>query len=427
MYPRSLSSIANLGAIAVFALAPVAMLGASQSLGIFSGQQDVGTVLHAGSAQYDKAHDTYTVSGSGENMWFGMDDIHFVWKKVSGDVSLTSSIAILGTGGDPHRKAVLMIRQTLDGNSPQVDLAVHGVGLTSLQFRDAPGADMHEVQSNVSAPPTVRLEKRGDFFYAFVSGKDGKLQPSGASTKIEITGEFYIGIGVCAHNKDAVEKAVFSHVKLEPLSPATGKPVLLSALETVAVTSTDRRVEYVAAAHFEAPNWTRDGTAFIFNQEGTLRRLAVGSAEPVTIDTAPQIHCNNDHGLSPDGQMLAIRGEAMIVVAMDLGSGVNRHGLGAADGQTAEGALLIEDERRAVAGPVWRLKVRGRNVFDTTVSGSDSDGFQRAQQNGLSGRWRERFEFYMGEDGLLDRILVMRADADADVELAGDLHLCGGA
>src|ERR1035438_7175033 len=47
----------------------------------------------------------------------------------------------------------------------------------------------------------------------------------------------------------------------------------------------------------------------------------------------------------------------MIVVAMDLGSGVNRHGLGAADGQTAEGALLIEDERRAVAGPVWRLKV----------------------------------------------------------------------
>jgi dipeptidyl aminopeptidase/acylaminoacyl peptidase len=306
MYPRSLSSIANLGAIAVFALAPIAVLGASQPLGIFSGQQDVGTVLHAGSAQYDKAHDTYTVSGSGENMWFGMDDIHFVWKKVSGDVSLTSSIAILGTGGDPHRKAVLMIRQTLDGNSPQVDLAVHGVGLTSLQFRDAPGADMHEVQSNVSAPPTVRLEKRGDFFYAFVSGKDGKLQPSGASTKIEITGEFYIGIGVCAHNKDAVEKAVFSHVKLEPLSPATGKPVLLSALETVAVTSTDRRVEYVAAAHFEAPNWTRDGTAFIFNQEGTLRRLAVGSAEPVTIDTAPQIHCNNDHGLSPDGQMLAI-------------------------------------------------------------------------------------------------------------------------
>jgi dipeptidyl aminopeptidase/acylaminoacyl peptidase len=95
-------------------------------------------------------------------------------------------------------------------------------------------------------------------------------------------------------------------VKLEPLSPATEKPLLLSALETVAVTSTDRRVEYVAAAHFEAPNWTRDGSAFIFNQEGTLRRLAIGSAEPVTINTAPQIHCNNDHGLSPDGQMLAI-------------------------------------------------------------------------------------------------------------------------
>lgn len=308
MHVCSLLSIRNLAAVAAFALVPVAALGASQplGLGIFTGHQDVGTVLHAGAAQYDKAQDAYTISGSGENMWFGMDDFHFIWKKMSGDVALTSTIAMLGSGGNPHRKAVLMIRQSLDGNSAAVDLAVHGVGLTSLQFRDAAGANMHEIQSIVSAPATVRIEKRGDFFYAFVAGKDGKLKPSGASTKIVITGDFYIGIGVCAHDKDAVEKAVFSHVKLEQLVPATGKPVLLSTLESVAVSSTDRRVEYVAAAHFEAPNWTRDGAAFIFNQEGTLRRLTLGSDKPVTIDTAPQIHCNNDHGLSPDGQWLAV-------------------------------------------------------------------------------------------------------------------------
>ena len=106
---------------------------------IFEGQQDVGTVLHPGSAQYDGASGTYTVSGSGENMWFATDDFHFVWAKVSGDVALTADIAILGSGGDPHRKAVLMIRQTLDGNSAAVDVALHGVGLTSLQFRDAAG------------------------------------------------------------------------------------------------------------------------------------------------------------------------------------------------------------------------------------------------------------------------------------------------
>ena len=279
---------------------------ASQQLGIFEGHQDVGTVLHPGSAQYDAANHTYTVVGSGDNMWFGIDDFHFAWKKISGDVSLTADIAFLGTGGNPHRKAVLMIRQTLDGNSAAVDVAVHGSGLTSLQFRNPVGADTHEVESNVSAPRTVRIEKRGDFIYAFVSGKDGELRPAGAATKLTFTGPFYIGIGVSAHDKDVVEKAVFSNVRLEQLLPATGKQVLVSTLETVTVASTDRRVEYVAAAHFEAPNWSRDGKFLVFNQDGTLHRLTLDGSEPTLIPTVPQIHCNNDHGISPDGQFLAI-------------------------------------------------------------------------------------------------------------------------
>jgi TolB protein len=88
---------------------------------------------------------------------------------------------------------------------------------------------------------------------------------------------------------------------LEQLPPATGKPVLVSALETIPIASTDRHVEYVAAAHFEAPNWSRDGKFLVFNQDGTLHRLALDGSEPTLIPTAPQIHCNNDHGISPDG------------------------------------------------------------------------------------------------------------------------------
>ncbi|MGA2339435.1 MAG: hypothetical protein ABSF75_06035, partial [Terracidiphilus sp.] len=288
-----MSSLVKFAAIAFCGLASAAVLAAQSAapapqaiaaapsdiaagpLGIFDGQQDVGTVLHPGSAQYDSASGTYTVSGSGENMWFAADDFHFVWAKVSGDVALTADIAILGSGGDPHRKAVLMIRQSLDGNSAAVDVAVHGSGLTSLQFRDAAGGTMHEVQAHVTSPKTVRIEKRGDYFYTFVSGGDGKLEPAGASTKVALTGPFYIGIGVCAHNKDVVERAAFSHVKLDHLQPAVGNPVLVSALETIPIASTDRHVEYVAAAHFEAPNWSRDGSSLLFNQDGKILKLAL--------------------------------------------------------------------------------------------------------------------------------------------------------
>ncbi len=279
---------------------------ATPSLGIFQDHGDVGTVLHPGSAEYDAAQQSYTISGSGANMWFGEDDFHYLWTKVSGDVSLTADIAFLGETGDNHRKAVLMIRQSLDGNSAAVDLARHGDGLTSLQFRDAAGANAHEVQSNVSAPRTVRIEKRGDYFYAFVSGSDGKLQVAGASTKLVLTGPFYIGIGVCAHDKEAMQKAVFSNVRLMSLPAATGKLVLYSVLETIPIRSTDRRVAYVAPVHFEAPNWSRDGSFFLFNSEGKMRRLALNGVEPTAIATDPQDRCNNDHGISPDGQSMAI-------------------------------------------------------------------------------------------------------------------------
>jgi hypothetical protein len=308
MFHSSLPVFIKLAVSVLLVVAPAMVLAQSQPLpqGIFTDHQDVGTVLHPGSAVYDATTRSYTISGSGENMWFGVDDFHFVWKKVSGDVALTADIAFVGSGGNPHRKAVLMMRQTLDGPSPSVDIAVHGVGLTSLQFRDAVGVNTREVESNISAPKTVRLEKRGDFFYAFVTGKDGKLHPAGASTKLALTGDFYIGIGVCSHDKDVVEKAVFSNVVLDQLPPASGKHVLVSSLETVSIASMDRHVEYTAAAHFEAPNWSRDGRFLIFNQEGTLRRLVLDGSEPMVILTAPQIHCNNDHGISSDGQFLAI-------------------------------------------------------------------------------------------------------------------------
>ena len=255
---------------------------------------------------YDAAKQSYTVTGSGDNMWFGMDDFQFAWKKMSGDVAISADIAFVGEKGNTHRKAVLMIRQSLDGNAPAVDIARHGEGLTSLQFRDAADADDHEVQSNVSGPKRVRLEKRGDYFYAFVSGTDGKLEPAGASTKLALNGPFYVGIGVSAHDKDATETAVFSNVKIEALAATSEKPVLYSTLETVPIASTDRRVAYVARAHFEAPNWSRDGSYFLFNQDGGIYRLAVSGGEPMRINTDPQMKCNNDHGISPDGTMLAI-------------------------------------------------------------------------------------------------------------------------
>jgi TolB protein len=293
----------------VFARAAVRhtpVFGAEPAIGLFEKQADVGNVLHPGSADYDASKGTYTVAGSGANMWFDSDAFHFVWKRMSGDVTLTADVSFLGAGGNPHRKAVLMIRQTLDADSPYVDVAVHGVGLTSLQFREEKGATTHEVQASESAPKRVRIEKRGDYFFMFV-GEGGDLHLAGGSPRIQLAAPFYVGIGVCSHDKDAVEKAVFSNVDLESsTASASASPVLYSSLETVAVASGDRRAIYVTRGRIEAPNWTRDGSALIFNRDGHLERLPLAGGEPQPIDTGFANRCNNDHGISPDGTLLAI-------------------------------------------------------------------------------------------------------------------------
>ena len=119
---------------------------AAAPLGIFTDSVDVGTpsTLGRGSARFDADRNTYTVAGGGENMWGSADHFHYVWKKVSGDVMLEATAEFVGTApgtGTPagHRKACLVLRQTLDPDAVYADAAAHGDGLTSLQWRDTKG------------------------------------------------------------------------------------------------------------------------------------------------------------------------------------------------------------------------------------------------------------------------------------------------
>jgi TolB protein len=279
----------------------------ADAVGIFEGHADVGTVLHPGTAAFDEGSRTYSLAGSGENMWLARDSFHFAWKKTSGDLALAADVAFPAAGKNPHRKACLMIRQSLDEDSPYVDIALHGDGLTSLQFRSARGDATHEVRANVASPRRVRLEKRKGYALMSLASGGEDLHFSGAAVRIAFDEPFYVGLGVCAHDKDATERAVFSNVDLTANVPATsGEPTLYSTLETQTISSTDRRVVHVTPTRIEAPNWTRDGNALIYNSGGRIFRIPVAGGTPEAIDTGFAIKCNNDHGISPDGTLLAI-------------------------------------------------------------------------------------------------------------------------
>ena len=279
----------------------------NSTVGIFEGTGDVGNVLHKGSVEFDAAKGTYTIAGSGENMSFASDEFQFAWKKAKGDATLTADIAFIGKGVNEHRKAVLMVRQNLEGDSVYADVAVHGSGLTSIQYRDERGTKTREVQANVNAPTRVRIEKHGDYFTMWVAGADGTFTLAGATGKIMLTEPYYAGIGVCSHDKDVVEKAVFSGVELkEGATASAGKPLLYSMMEIIEAGSLDRKAIYVERERFEAPNWMPDGKRLLFNRKGRIETIPVEGGATQTLDTGFAVQCNNDHGISPDAKELAV-------------------------------------------------------------------------------------------------------------------------
>src|SRR5713101_6936702 len=298
--------------------------------GLFESHGDIGTVLHAGSVEYDAAKRSYTIAGSGENMWFGNDAFQFAWKKVSGDITLTADISFLGKGVNEHRKAVLMMRQSLDADSPYADVALHGSGLTSLQYREEKGAATHEIQANISAPARLRIEKRGAYFSLWLAEEKGEFHLASGSTRIALKEPFYVGIGVCSHDKEVVERAVFSNVELKTAAPtAVAASTLYSTLEIITVASTDRHAIHVAPERFEAPNWMPDGKNLIFNRNGRIEKIAVTGGTPQIIDTGFATRCNNDHGISPDGTQLVISDGSQedhksLVYIVPIGGGVPR-------------------------------------------------------------------------------------------------------
>jgi len=276
------------------------------SLGDFEGQTDVGEIRIPGSVEFDPARREYTLTGSGANMWDATDAFHYVWRRVSGDVTLTTGLKVLGTEGNEHRKGGWVIRQSLGPSSVYVGGVIHGNGLTSVQYREREGDPTKEIRSALSAPQTIRLARRGDTFTMWNARSGEQLQEVG-SVKVGLHDPVYIGLAACAHDAEAIVRVRFSHVSIErPQAASRENARIESNLEIISVDGRERRVVYRARHLFEAPNWSRDGKHLLFNSDGRIYIPSLSGGEPRSLDTGSATNCNNDHGLSPDGKLLAV-------------------------------------------------------------------------------------------------------------------------
>jgi TolB protein len=203
------------------ALILVCLLAASApqavKFGAFTGSDDVGAPPLKGSVEFDPATRQYKVTGTGADIWAKADQFHYLWREMSGDFAVAATTTFL-TDGNAHRKASIMLRKTVDTDSPFVHLAIHGDGMPAVQFRSTKADNVNTLDFPIegSGVFTLKLVRQGTTITVFVAKEGGAMRELG-HTLNTLGSPVLVGLGVASHSVTALNTVLFSNVSVEQL------------------------------------------------------------------------------------------------------------------------------------------------------------------------------------------------------------------
>jgi hypothetical protein len=377
----------------VVLLAPaMRVMSQNNPLGQFDGHGDIGSPDISGSSSYDAAEQAYTLTGSGINIWGTNDQFQFLWKQMKGDFILRARLEFVGKGVEAHRKVGWMIRSSLDSSAAYADAVEHGVGLTSLQYRETAGGKTAEIVLPVTNADVIQFERRGTN-YIFSAARSGEMFVSATNSNLELPDEVFAGLFICAHNPKVKEAVIFRDVRIIRPAKADFVPYrdyIGSVLEILDVPGGKLELIRSSAQPFEAPNWTRDGRALIYNMSGhsdnrgRLVRFDLATQQESLIDTGSANKNNNDHVLSFDGTMLGISGQTATsggqstVMVLPSGGGTPRQVTSATPsylhGWSPNGKHLVFTGGRNGKFDIYRISTKGGPETRLTDSDGLNDG-----------------------------------------------------
>lgn len=318
MNPYFMKSICLILAF-VFSFKPFAQ---TAGIGVFDKAADIGKPKNAGSSVYDANTQTYTMRGSGSNIWFNRDEFQYLYKKMGGDFILTANFEFVGAGGNAHRKLGWMIRESADEAAASVNAVVHGDGLTVLQWRPLRGAYMRDPEDEIFYAKkalfrTIELQRQGRKVTMRVANWGEPLQEVATQEMPNMKDSVLVGLFLSSHDSDKVEEAHIWNVRIDKPVPETYHPnpqvklprlqgVVGCRLETMDVFDGKRLVIRESSGKFEAPNWMPDGQNLLYNEGGLLYTIPVNGGTSKKVDTDTLTNLNNDHGISFNGKMLAV-------------------------------------------------------------------------------------------------------------------------
>ena len=190
---------------------------------------DIGGPNSPGYANY--ASSTWTLGGSGADIWTTADQFQFAYTNFSGAGSLVARLtsgAIISDGTtNANAKAGIMFRDSLATNAPFVAL-VHdqGQGLQFL-YRDSIGANAGQQGASIAVNPAVwlRLVRSNNTFTAWYASTAGAPTPANwiliGSHTTALAGTAAVGLVDCSHNNARIANTTFTGVTVSPPTPPT--------------------------------------------------------------------------------------------------------------------------------------------------------------------------------------------------------------
>ena len=203
---------------------------------------------------------------------------------------------------------------------------------------------------------------------------------------IDLGDEVYVGLLGCSHEDDVVEKVIYRDVRIVvPVKDDFDRQrdPFGSHLELLDIASGHRQIIYSTDYVLEAPNWTRDGQALIYNSDGRLYRFDLATKTPSLIDTDPIVNNNNDHVISFDGTMLAISSHSeeehtSLVYTVPVQGGkpkqVTPTGPSYLHGWSPDGKFLVYAGLRNGDFDIYRIAVDGGEETQLTTAIGLDDG-----------------------------------------------------
>ena len=351
-------------------------------LGLFAGQGSVGAGAAAGAATYDPQRQQYQFVGAGSPNAGDQDQCQCLWQQMTGDFILHAQATVRDPAPAARASLGWTVRATLDADAAHVSAVLDGTGHATLQYRRSAGAAAEELPSGLYGADVVQLERQGTH-YRLAAARFGEPLSTLAVSHSALDAAVYVALFV-ATQPSAVR---FSNVRLIVPAPAGGvaaSQALGSQLEILEVASGQRQLIYSAAVPFEAPNWTPDGAALLYNSAGHLYRFDLASKTAQPLDTGFAIHNNNDHVLSFDGTQLGIshhnpadQGHSIIYTLPSQGGTPQRvtaQGPSYLHGWSPDGRFLVYTGMRAGAADIYRIAVAGGAETRLTQAPGLNDG-----------------------------------------------------